>query len=72
MAAILIAMRSGTPTRLAGAGAVAGLLAGAIGALAYTVACLNDGATFVALWYSAAIAVVTIGGALIGPRVLAW
>lgn len=72
LAAILVAMRSGTPTRLVRAGTVAGLLAGAIGALAYTIACLNDGATFVALWYCAAIAVVAICGALIGPRVLAW
>lgn len=69
---ILAAMRSGTPTRLARSGAVAGLLAGSIGALAYTIACLNDGATFVALWYSLAIAVVAVLGALVGPRVLAW
>jgi hypothetical protein len=72
LAAILLAMRSGTPTRLAGAGAAAGVLAGSIGALAYTVACLNDGTQFVALWYSLAIAVVTVIGAIAGPRVLAW
>lgn len=72
LAVILAAMRAGTPTRLVQAGAVAGFLAGAIGALAYTLACLNDGATFVALWYSVAIAVVAIIGAIIGPRMLAW
>lgn len=69
---ILAAMRSGTPTRLSRAGAAAGLLAGSIGALVYTIACLNDGAAFVALWYSVAISIVTIIGAMIGPKALAW
>lgn len=69
---VLAVMRKGTPTRLVQAGAIAGLLSGSIGALAYTIACLNDGAAFVALWYSAAILVVTIIGALAGPKALAW
>lgn len=72
LAAILTAMRSGTPTQLRQAGAVAGSLAGSVGGLAYTLACLNDGAAFVALWYSIAIAAVTAVGALLGPRVLRW
>lgn len=72
LAAILAAMRMGTPTRLARSGAIAGLLAGSIGALAYTIACLNDGAAFVALWYSVAIAVVALIGSLLGPKALAW
>jgi len=72
LGAILAAMRAGTPTRLGRAGAVAGLLAGSIGGLAYTIACLNDGAAFVALWYSMAITFVTAVGAWIGPRVLRW
>ncbi|NKK74004.1 DUF1109 family protein [Rhizobium leguminosarum bv. viciae] len=72
LAAILAAMRAGTPTRLSRAGAVAGLLAGSVGGLAYTIACLNDGAAFVAVWYSIAIAFVTSLGAATGPRVLRW
>lgn len=72
LAAILAAMRVGTPTRLSRAGAVAGLLAGSVGGLAYTIACLNDGAAFVAVWYSIAIAFVTALGAAAGPRVLRW
>jgi hypothetical protein len=72
LAAILAAMRAGTATRLSRAGAVAGLLAGSIGGLAYTIACVNDGAAFVALWYSIAIAFVTAIGAWIGPRILKW
>lgn len=72
LAAFLAAMRAGTPTRLGRAGAVAGLLAGSVGALAYTIACLNDGAAFVAIWYSVAIAFVTALGAATGPRLLRW
>lgn len=72
LAAILAVIRRGTPTRLRCAGAVAGALAGSIGALAYTIACLNDGEAFVALWYSAAIAAVSIIGAVAGPKALAW
>ncbi|WP_454684830.1 DUF1109 domain-containing protein [Ancylobacter moscoviensis] len=69
---ILIVMRRGIPTRLRRAGFFAGLLAGAIGALAYTIACVNDGAAFVALWYIMAIGIVGGIGAAIGPRSLAW
>ncbi|SCY88804.1 DUF1109 domain-containing protein [Rhizobium sp. NFACC06-2] len=72
LAAILSAMRAGTPTRLSQAGAIAGFLAGSVGGLAYTIACLNDGAAFVAVWYSIAIACVTALGALIGPKLLRW
>lgn len=52
--------------------AEAGLLAGSIGALAYTVACVNDGAAFVAIWYSASVVAAGCLGALAGPRWLAW
>jgi hypothetical protein len=72
LAAILAAMRAGTPTRLAQAGAVAGLLAGSVGGLSYTIACLNDGATFVALWYSVSISIVAGIGAITGPMALRW
>jgi hypothetical protein len=69
---ILRTMRRGIPTQLAGSGAVAGLLSGAIGGLAYTLACRNDGAAFVTIWYSCAIAMLTVIGAILGPRVLRW
>jgi hypothetical protein len=69
---LLAALRRGIPTRLSAAGALAGLTSGALGALAYTLACINDGAAFVALWYPLAIAVTTALGAILGPRVLAW
>lgn len=69
---ILAAIRRGAPTRLRMAGLFAGVLAGALGALAYVVACVNDSAGFVALWYSLAILIVAGLGALLGPRFLAW
>ncbi len=69
---LLASMRKGIPTNLVRAGAVAGLLAGSLGGAAYSLACLNDGAAFVALWYSVAIALTTGLGAFLGPRTLAW
>jgi hypothetical protein len=72
LALIHAAMRLGVPTRPAFAGAVAGMLAGAIGGAAYAVVCKNDGALFVSVWYPFAIAIVTAAGALLGRRTLAW
>jgi len=72
LASILAAMRQGVPTRPALGGAIAGLLAGAIGGAAYAIVCKNDGALFVALWYTVAMAIVTGVGALIGRKTLAW
>jgi hypothetical protein len=69
---LFAAMRRGIPTRPGLAGGLAGILAGSLGALAYTIACINDGATFVALWYTLAIAVVAAIGAVAGKRALAW
>ncbi|MOA46044.1 hypothetical protein D3C78_1685060 [compost metagenome] len=72
LAALFITLRRGAPTDLVRAGASAGLLAGSLGAAAYAPACVNDGFAFVALWYSAAIAITTTIGAALGPRTLAW
>ncbi len=69
---ILGALRTGAPTRPGLAGAIAGLLAGALGATAYTIACVNDGRGFVAIWYPVAILIVACTGAVIGKRALAW
>lgn len=65
-------LRSGVPVQPRFAGAAAGVLAGAVGAAAYTLACKNDGALFVAVWYSTAILIMASLGAVIGRRVLAW
>jgi hypothetical protein len=69
---IIAAVRTGASTRPTRAGAAAGLLAGALGAAAYALACKNDGGLFVAIWYSAAIIIVAGLGAVAGRRALAW
>jgi len=69
---ILGVLRTGAPTRPGLAGAIAGLLAGALGATAYTMACVNDGRMFVAIWYPVAILIAAGAGAAIGRRALAW
>lgn len=66
------AMRRLAPTRLRFAGAAAGLTAGALSALVYSVSCDESAIPFVFIWYGGAIAVMSITGALIGPRLLRW
>jgi hypothetical protein len=65
-------MRHGAPTRPALAGAVAGLLAGGLGAALYAAHCTDDSPLFVATWYTIAIAGVTIVGSLLGRYFLRW
>ena len=72
LAALLWAMRGLAPTRARAAGFAAGLLAGAIGALAYALACTEMAMSFVAAWYTIGILMVGALGALLGPRVLRW
>jgi hypothetical protein len=71
-ACLLIALRRGAPARPAVAGAIAGLLAGGLGALLYAVSCSEDSPLFVATWYSIAIALVTGATAIAGSRLLRW
>jgi hypothetical protein len=70
--AMLWAMKGLAPTRPALAGASAGLLSGALGALVYALHCPESAAPFIALWYGLGIAIPTLGGALLGPRLLRW
>jgi hypothetical protein len=70
--AIVAALREGAALNPALAGAVGGLLAGAIGAALYATHCPDDSPLFVALWYSLAISFVGGVGALAGSRWLAW
>jgi len=72
LAALLWALRGAAPTRPAWAGAGAGLLAGALGVLAYALHCPEMAAPFVALWYLAGMALPTALGAVLGPRLLRW
>ena len=71
-AAALWGMKGFAPTRPALAGAAAGLLAGAAGAVVYTFHCPELAAPFLGTWYVLGMLVPTALGALIGPFVLRW
>lgn len=70
LAAALIGLRHGAPTRPAIAGAIAGLLSAGLAATLYASHCTDDSPLFVATWYTIATALVTAIGALAGSRVL--
>ncbi|MGD9832094.1 MAG: NrsF family protein [Piscinibacter sp.] len=72
LAALLGALRGLAPTRPRAAGLAAGLLAGALGAGGYALACTELAMSFVAAWYTLGIAMAGALGALLGPRVLRW
>lgn len=72
LAALLWAMKGFAPTRLALAGAGAGLLAGALGALVYALHCPESSVAFFAVWYVIGMLIPTALGAVVGPRVLRW
>jgi len=70
LAAALIGLRHGAPTRPAVAGAIAGMLSAGLAATLYASHCTDDSPLFVATWYTIATALVTAIGALAGPRML--
>ncbi|MEO5765790.1 MAG: DUF1109 domain-containing protein [Casimicrobiaceae bacterium] len=71
-AAILWAMKGLAPTRPALAGAAAGLLAGAIGALACALHCTEMSPPFLGVWFLAGMLIPAGVGALLGPHLLRW
>lgn len=71
-AAVIWVMRRMAPTDLTRAGAVAGLVAGALSAAGYALHCTDDFLPFVALWYGGTIVLCTLAGAMLGPRLLRW
>ncbi len=70
--AVLWAMKGLAPTRLALAGATAGLLSGAGGALVYALYCPEMAAPFIGVWYLVGMLIPAVLGALFGPRLLRW
>ena len=70
--ALLWAMKGLAPTRLRLAGSAAGLLAGATGALVYTLHCPELAAPFVAFWYLLGMLLPAAVGFVLGPRLLRW
>ena len=71
-AGMIWSYRRFAPTRLRLAGAAAGLAAGAIGAAAYALYCREVAASFVLVWYTLGIALTSLAGAILGPRLLRW
>ena len=71
-AAAMWAMKGLAPTRLATAGAAAGLLAGSVGALIYALHCSEMDAPFLAIWYLLGMLIPTAVGAVTGPWLLRW
>jgi len=72
LAAALLALRDGAPSRPRLCGAMAGLLAGGIAAALYTLHCPENSLLFVASWHVPAVLAVTILGALAAGRALRW
>jgi hypothetical protein len=66
------AIRRQAPLRLRATGALAGLVSGGIAATMFALACTENGAGFVLVWYTLGIVISTAVGAMIGPRVLRW
>ena len=72
LAMFLIVLRYGAPTRPAIAGAMAGLLAGAIAATFYAAHCPDDSPLFLATWYTIAIAGLALVGAAGAKAIARW
>jgi hypothetical protein len=72
LAATLVALRRGAPTRPDLAGVFVGLLAGGLGAFLYASHCPDDSPLFVVTWYPLAIAAVVIASRAAAVRLLRW
>ena len=66
------AMKGFAPTRPVPAGAAAGLLAGATGALAYALYCPEMAAPFIGIWYLTGMLIPAVAGSILGPWLLRW
>jgi hypothetical protein len=70
--ALIWAIRGLAPTRLRLTGGIAGLAAGSIGALAYSLHCPELAAPFIGIWYLLGIMLCATLGVWAGPRLLRW
>jgi hypothetical protein len=70
--ALVWALRGLAPTRLRLTGGIAGLAAGSIGALAYSLHCPELAAPFIGIWYLLGITICATLGVWAGPRLLRW
>lgn len=65
-------LRRGAPTHPDIAGFIAGMTAGSIGAWVYSWGCIENGLTFVALWYTLGIVLCGLLGGILGRSLLRW
>lgn len=72
LAAFILGLRTGAPTRPGLAGAIAGLVAGGIAATFYAAHCTDDSPLFVATWYPIAIALLALLGGVAGRLFARW
>jgi hypothetical protein len=72
LAALMWTLRDMAPTRPALTGAMAGLCAGALAAMLYSLHCTENSFTFYALWYSGGMGLSAVLGAVLGNRFLRW
>jgi hypothetical protein len=72
LAAFLLALRHGAPTAPSASGALAGIVAGGLAATFYAAHCTDDSPLFVATWYTLAITLLAVVGALAGRVVARW
>lgn len=71
-AGVLWTLRTMAPVRIRSAGFAAGLVSGAIAAGIYSFGCGETSTGFVLVWYSLAMFIPGIAGALVAPAVLRW
>ena len=71
-ASLIWALRKGAPTNLKRTGAIAGLVAGALGAAVFAVHHPGGSIPFISLWYGGSILLCALVGAIIGSRLLRW
>jgi hypothetical protein len=71
-ASLIWTLRKGAPTNLVLTGAVAGLVAGALGAAMFALHHPGGSVPFIALWYGGPIVLCALAGAILGPRLLRW
>ena len=72
LAGVFLSLRQLAPTRLVAAGAIAGILAGAMGTFVYAFHCFENAAPFIAIWYTLGMASVGALGGLLGRWTLRW
>lgn len=72
LAVLLWVLRRMAPTRPALAGAMAGLAAACLAAMAYSLHCTENSYGFYLLWYGGSLLALSALGAVLGPRWLRW